>query len=64
MGWRRGPQFGRGWQMPYPEAGWQGDMNPVDEVEMLREEAKAVKRDLAAINQRIVEIEKASSESS
>ena len=55
-----------GWQQPPFDqaAGWQAPMNPADEVEMLREEAKAVKRDLEAINQRIDEIEKGSSEPS
>ena len=62
FGWRRGPGFAMGWHTPYPAAGSQGAMNPADELEVLREEAEAMKRDLEAVNHRIVEIEKASTE--
>lgn len=76
-GFRGGRGYGRGlgWQGAYPPAGgWHGPaygsaygspypMRPEDEMNMLRDEAGAVKNELDAINKRIQELESRSSES-
>jgi len=73
-GFGQGRGFGRGlgpcgWGRGY---GWQGSYGPAyagasatnseDELRMLRDEASAIKDDLDAINKRIEELEKGSSE--
>lgn len=74
-GWGRG--FGRGYGRGgayYPPGGWYGPayntpygdpytMKPEDEINILKDEAAAIKNDLDAINKRIEEIESQSSES-
>jgi hypothetical protein len=76
-GFGRGRGYGRGFGLrgAYPPAGgWYGPaynapygnpypIKPEDEVNMLKGEADAVKRDLDAINRRIEELEAQSSES-
>jgi hypothetical protein len=56
-GWQRsyGPAHGSAYAGPYAT-------NPEDELSMLRAEASAIKDDLDAINKRIEELEKGSSE--
>jgi hypothetical protein len=79
LGWGRGYGKGLGWRASYPAWGtgyapassasygpWYGipyDMNPQDEVQMLRNEAGAIKSDLEGINKRIEELELQSSQS-
>jgi hypothetical protein len=76
FGGGRGYGYGRGlgWRGAYPPAGgWYGPaydapgspyaMKPEDEVNMLKNDASAIKDELDAINKRIEEIESQSSES-
>ena len=70
----RGFGFGRGRDY-YPAGGWNGPvaygatygtpyaMKPEDEINMLRDEAGAIKNELDAINKRIEDLESQSSES-
>ncbi len=67
LGYRRGP----GWRSVHPasNAWYRGpfrgayyQMNPDEEVNMLKEEAEAIKNELDAINKRIKELESESSE--
>lgn len=69
FGGRRGYGRGFGWRGAYaPAGGWYGPaytapygnpyrMNPNDEINMLRDEATAIKNELDAINKRIEELE-------
>ena len=75
-GFRGGRGYGRGFrrQGAYPPSeGWYGPayrapygnpypMNPEDEINMLRDEAGAIKNELNGINRRIQELESRSSE--
>lgn len=70
-GFGRGYGRGFGWRGAYPAQGaWYGSplygapyqMNPDEEVNMLKGEAQAMKNELDAINKRIEELESASSE--
>jgi len=73
-GYGRGFGFGRGRDY-YPAGGWNGPvaygatygtpyaMKPEDEINMLRDEAGAIKNELDAINKRIEDLESQSSES-
>ena len=56
-GWQRsyGPGYAPAYASPY-------DLGPKDEISMLRDQAKAIKNDLDAINKRIEVLEKDSSE--
>ncbi|MBN2059842.1 MAG: DUF5320 domain-containing protein [Deltaproteobacteria bacterium] len=70
-GYGRGYGRGFGWRAPYPSwgAGYYGpaydnpygSMSPENELQMLRNEADAIKNDLENINKRIEEIESKSS---
>jgi hypothetical protein len=72
MGFRRG--FGRWGGYPQAGTGWTGPvygspygspyaMKPEDEINILRDEAGAIKEELDAINKRIEELESQSPES-
>ena len=65
FGWRGAPPPAEGWYGPAYNApyGSPYNMNPEDEVNMLKGEADAVKSELDAIHKRIEELESKSSES-